>query len=897
MKLLPALFILLAFTANAQQVIVTGLTCEGKADPLGIDRLQPSLSWQLQSGHKNVLQQAYRIMVGTDSVLLLQNKGIVWDTRKIMQNASLHIAYKGGRLQAAKKYYWKVMVWDNYNNNSAWSAVSSWQMGLLTESDWANAAWIAYDTLPEEKKIVPAAHGNGDRAWGARKNILPLFRREFATSQKIKNATAFICGLGHFEMSINGKKVGDHFLDAGWTNFEKSVIYVTFNIKPYLQQGNNTVGVMLGNGFYYVPGERYRKLTGAFGYPKMIARLLIEYEDGTVQNIVSDPGWKTAPSPIYFSSIYGGEDYDATREHAGWDVPGFVENDAWKNAILTTGHPLQAQVATPVKLRQQFTPVSVKKITDSLWVYDMGQNMSGIPAIKLTGSRGDTVKITCAELLTDEGLANQVHTGRHSYFTYVLKDSETEEAWMPRFMYYGFRYIQVALIKQKQSATTVLPMVKEITAWHCRNSAASAGNFNTSFELFNKTHRLILWAINSNMQSIFTDCPHREKLGWQEEVYLVGNSIQYNYNIQPLSEKIFRDIKNQQMPDGLVPSVVPEYTVMTFANGYFRDSPEWGSNAIIFPWYIYNWYGNKRVLEENYEVMQRYIQYLKFKDSSGLLMYGLSDWYDLGKERPGFCQLTPMGLTATATYYYNLTILQKIADLLGKPRDEKIYRQWAVQVKNAFNKMYFNSTTKNYGSGSQTSNAMPLYMGLVPQQYQKAVLDNLVADIRKNNYSITTGDIGYRYLLKVLDNAGRSDIIYNINSRTDVPGYGYQIERNATALTESWQALPTVSNNHLMLGHLMEWFYEGLAGIKQANGSIGYKNTVIQPQPVGNIQKASATYHSPYGTITVNWEQKDKIFNLQVNIPANTTATIIMPGNNTPIKTGSGEYRYTVSLK
>jgi len=439
--------------------------------------------------------------------------------------------------------------------------------------------------------------------------------------------------------------------------------------------------------------------------------------------------------------------------------------------------------------------------------------------------------------------------------------------------------------------------VTAVKALHTRNSASNAGTFNCSNELFNKINSLIKWSVNSNMQSIFTDCPHRERLGWQEQLHLMGTAIQYNYDILTLSKKMTADIRVEQNANGLIPSTVPEYTEMHFANGYFRDSPEWGSNAILFPWSLYQWYGDKEELVNNYSAMQKYMDYLRTKDSSYLLMYGLSDWYDHGPNRPGFSQLTPMGLTATAYYYNDLTVMKKIATILGKQKDALKYWQWADTVKLAFNKMYFHPETKQYGSGSQTSNAIAISMGLVDAKDKKAVVENIVKDIQERNYGLTSGDIGFHYLLQVLTDAGRNDIIFAMNNRTDVPGYGYQLTKGATALTESWQALPNVSNNHLMLGHIMQWFYEGLAGISQAGNSVGYKNIVIRPQVVGDINHAAVAFQSPYGEIRSAWKRAGNNFELKVTIPPNTTAEIYLPGAAKAVKVGSGNYIYQVMLK
>jgi hypothetical protein len=888
------LFSLLAITGAAQKPAISNPRCEYNTNPIGVDAQRPQFSWELQSVQQNVLQTAYRILVADDSALLKKNIGNIWDSRKINASTSIQVKYGGKQLQSARKYFWKLMVWDNKGNSSAWSAIEYWQMGLLNSSDWKGAKWIGYEEIIDSLRIVPHMHQGGKKSWGTRRNVLPMLRKSFTISKKIKSATAFICGLGHFEMSVNGNKIGDHFLDPGWTNYSKHALYVSFDITNQLKSGENVIGVMLGNGFYYIPGQRYRKMTGAYGQPKMIIRTLIEYADGTTANIISDESWKTAPSPVIFSSIFGGEDYDANLEQNGWDRPVFNDNK-WRNVIVTTGPPvLNSQTADPLKVMERFAPVKKTILKEDKWVYDLGQNFSGIPVITVTGKKGDTVRVIPAELINEDGSANQKGTGGPSYFTYILK-GEGNETWQPQFTYYGFRYLQVNCIPK--DSLQPLPQLVNIEGLHTRNAARTVGEFSSSNELFNRIDDLINWAIKSNTVSVFTDCPHREKLGWLEETHLMGSSIQYNYDIANLCRKAVKDMMNAQTADGLIPEISPEFVQFTEP---FRDSPEWGSAAIILPWYAWQWYGDKQTLSEAYEMMKRYIGYLQSKSVDNILSQGLGDWYDVGPNRPGFSQMTPMGVTATATYYYDLTIMIKVAALLGKSQDVKQYQQLAEQVKRSFNSKFFDRKTFQYASGSQTANAMALYMKLVEPAYRDSVLANLVRDIRSRNNALTAGDIGYRYLLRALENAGRSDVIFDMNSRDDVPGYGYQLRHGATALTESWQALPSVSNNHLMLGHLMEWFYAGLCGIKQADNSVGYRKIEIRPQPVGDITAANASYQSVYGLIKAEWKRTGNSFELNVSIPPNTTAEIYFPSNNTytnPVKVGSGSYHYIVQLK
>ena len=866
-------FCFISSSVFSQHLLVGNLRCESAVDPLGVDIKNPRLSWQLKSNQENVLQTAYRILVADDSLLLKRGIGNIWDSKKINSDASIHVNYAGKTLASTKKYFWKVMAWDNRGNVSGWSGVGFWQMGLLSRDDWKDALWIGFDEVIDSLRIIPHAHQGGKRSWGPRRNILPLMRKEFSINKRIRNATAFICGLGQFEMHINGKKIGDHFLDPGWTNYAKHAQYVTFDITGALKNGLNAFGIILGNGFYYLPGQRYRKMTGAYGHPKLIMRAMIEYEDGSVDDIITDASWRTISSPIIFSSIFGGEDYNANFEQVGWDQPGFLKDGKdWFDVIITTGpEKLESQFQLPVKIMQQFTFKSKKQLTATSTTYDLGQNFSGIPSITVTGNMGDTVRIFCAELLNADGTANQRATGSPSYFTYIL-EGVGEESWQPRFSYTGFRYMQVHCIPKDSLKTP--PQVKDIKGLHIRNAAKEAGSFVSSNELFNKTDTLIDWAIKSNTVSLFTDCPHREKLGWLEQTYLMGSSVHFRYDVESLCRKMIYDMMNAQYDDGKIPEFVPEFT---FIASPFDESPEWGSAAIIFPWYVYQWYGDKQVLSVAYDMMKRYLMYLTGKATGNILSHGLGDWFDIGPKRSGFPQMTKMGVTATATFYYDLSIMIEIAKLLNKKLDLAVYTQMAAEVRRSFNEKFFDKEKLQYDSASQTANAMALYMQLVEPQYKNAVINALIKDIKSRDNALTAGDIGFRYVLRALEDADRSDIIFDMNSREDVPGYGFQLKHGATALTESWQAYESISNNHFMLGHLMEWFYSGLAGIKQARNSVAFKNIEIKPNVVGNVTFAKGIHHSPYGLIRSEWTKQGSNFELTVEIPANTTATVFVP--------------------
>jgi len=746
-----------------------------------------------------------------------------------------------------------------------------------SENPWGTAKWMGYEQLPDSMKVIPAVHGDGHKLGekARKRSVVPMFRKDFLVENEIDLATIFISGLGQYELYINGEKAGDRFLSPGWTNYQKRSFYNTYDITPSLKNGQNAIGVLVGNGFFNVNRERYRKLVVAYGYPRLIFNIHIRYKDGREENIGSGPDCKTMPSPITFSSIYGGEDYDATLEQAGWDEAGFDDSD-WCNAIELTDSigELYLEDDYPLKVMQEFEVVRTFPSSNGNAIYDFGQNASGIIALKVKGNKGAKIKIIPDELVNEDGLITQQSGGGPYELNYIL-NADGIESWQPRFTYYGFRYAEVE-ISEPEGATKSTEII-ELKMLHTRNSSPTVGTFSCSDSLFNKTFELINWGIKSNMASVATDCPHREKLGWLEQTYLIGPSMHYNFDIHKLYRKIVQDMMDSQLDNGLVPDIAPEYVPF---EGGFRDSPEWGSASVIIPWQIYQWYGDREILELAWPMMKKYVDYLKNKSVNGMLDYGLGDWYDLGPKFPGVAQLTPLAVTATAIYFYDLKIMERVSATLGYHEDSKFFNAQASEVQAAFLTQFFNTETNVVATGSQTAYAMPLYVGLIPDEDYDKVFETLVKSIADNDYALTSGDIGYHFLVRVLSKNGRSDVLYRMNNRSDRPGYGYQLKMGATALTESWAALTQSSNNHMMLGHLMEWFYAGLGGIYQTDSSIAYNDIIIAPKPVGNISFVNCSYESVKGTIASSWKLEPNVFTLDIEIPEDASAKIILPENH-----------------
>ena len=847
------------------------LRCEQATNPVGIDTPTPRLSWRLYTSERNTTQSAYRIIVSDSPDAITRGVGTMWDSKKVRSDASLLIPYSGAPLAPATRYYWSVCTWDASGQHSAWAPTASFTTGLYGDNAWGGAQWIALeDDIPSQ--IVTDGMGRSLPEIGHYK--LPLLRKTFETKQGVIHATAYVCGLGQFELYLNGQKVGNHFLDPAWTKYDKSAQYVAFDV-THLLGTQNAVGVMLGNGFFNIPNERYRKFDGSYGAPKLLVRLDIEYADHSRQTILSDGSWRATQGPITFSSIYGGEDYDASLEQPGWSTYGY-DDSAWNAAQITHFDThLRAQQSTPITIRQQIPTYRKYRNGRGHYLYDLGQNASGIVRITLRGAGRHTVKLYPGELQNSDSTVSQRSSGAPYILSYTMRGDGQPETWQPRFTYYGFRYVEVeGAVPEGAPNPDGLPEIVRLDGLHTTNSAEQVGSFNCSNPLFNRIYTLIDWAIRSNFSSVFTDCPHREKLGWLEQSHLIGPSIQYGYDISRAFPKIVRDMAEAQHDNGMVPTIAPQYTV--FSDG-FIDTPEWGSAYILIPWYLYQWYGDRRPVEENYDQMSRYIDYLSSKANGHIIAYGLGDWCDLGPGEPAFAQLTSNSFSATAIYYYDICTMRHAAQLLGKQDDAARFEALAAEVKKSFNDRFFDPSTQKYDRNSQAANAMALYMGLVEPEHKSIVLKNLIDDIRSRGNALTAGDIGYRYVVQALADNGASEVLFDMNSQYDKPGYGFQLAMGETSLAESWQSCDYLSHNHCMLGHLYSWLFASVGGIDQTETSVAYKRLRINPQQVGDLHSAQVSLRGPYGLIRTDWNDTPERYTLTVEIPANSSAEVYLP--------------------
>jgi hypothetical protein len=836
----------------AGQLVPVQLRCDYAENPLGVDSAPPRLSWKLASGQRAQRQTAWQVLAAASLAALAGNQGDLWDSGRVRSDATLQIPYAGKALPSSRQVWWKVRVWDKSRNVSAWSQPACWTMGLLSDADW-QAKWIAaptnYETL--------------------------LLRRQFSVKAGLRRALICVCGLGQYELSLNGAKTGADLLSPGWSKYDKTCLYDTYDVTAQLRAGQNAAGLLLGNGMYNVHPGRYTKFTGSFGPLQAIAQLRLEYEDGSTDIIGTDEHWQAAPGPITFSSVYGGEDDDARLNQPGWDKAGF-DGASWSLAKVVPGPGGKlaglSRAAPPLRAFEILKPVQSRSIGSNTTVCDLGQNAPVMLRLHVKGPAGSSVRILPAELLRPDGSVDRGSTGnKPAWWQYTLAGDD-EESWTSKFFYHGCRYLQVECRPAGGSAEP--PVVESIEGLVVHSSSPPAGQFACSNDLFNRIHTLIRWAQRANMVSVLTDCPHRERLGWLEQYHLNGPSLRYEFDLTRLFTKAMNDMADSQQPDGLVPDIAPEYTVF---GGGFRDSPEWGSAFLLVPWQQYQFTGDPALLRQYYDGMKRYVAYLGGKARADIVSHGLGDWYDIGPRPPGQAQLTPKALTATAFYYYDTWILARTAAMLGKKEEARQFTARAGEIRAAFNREFFNAAQGGYATGSQCANAIPLVMGLVEPAQRPALLAALVADVARRGNAITAGDVGYRYLLRALAEGGRSDVIFKMNNQSDKPGYGYQLKMGATSLTEAWDANRASSQNHFMLGQIMEWFYADLAGIAPDPSAPGFKKIIIHPAIVGDLTWVKGQYDSVRGLITTEWRREGGRLTLAVTIPPNTTAEVFLP--------------------
>ena len=850
----------------------TQLQCDAKTSPLAINEAHPEFSWQLTAATpflRNVRQTTYRVLVASSAGMLAHNRSDLWDSGEVSSASNFGISYEGSPLAPSQQVFWKVRVRDNAGHTAGWSTIATFTSAPKLSFDnhtFAGARWIA---SPDSTERAGADHP------------MPIFRHNFMVEKTVRRALLDVTGLGQYQVRINDRATNADVLAPGWSDFRKTIFFDTYDITALLHRGPNAIGILLGNGMYNVQRSdgRFTKFTGSFGVPKCIASLRIEFTDGSVQMLGTDASWLTASSPVTFSSIYGGEDFDARNEPAGWDAPLFADK-GWKHVATVDGPggALSPELAPHVEVMHLYKPIHQTTIRPGVVVYDLGQNFAGWPRVTVDGQSGAIVKMICGELLNSDGTISQRSSGGKrglNAFTYTLGGAKGSETWHPLFAYYGFRYVQIEL--SPAPGRTNLPRVHTIVGEALHSSRPDTGWFTSSNPMLNQIHNLIVHAMENNTVSIFTDCPHREKLGWLEETQLMAGPLMWNADVRGVYAAEARDIADAQRPDGMVPTIAPQYTSFKGNNDNFNDSPEWGSAATLDPWLLYQRYGDKKALRHAWPVMQRYVDYLHTRATNGIVNYGLGDWYDIGPGSPGLSKLTTLGVTATATYYQDLLAMRDSAIVLGYANDATHYAAEAEYVKTAFNSTFWDPQKQWYDRGSQTAQSMPLALGMVPEDLHAHVLQVLVSDIHAHQNHVTSGEVGFAYTVRTLIQNRRGDVLLAMLQRTDPPSYGSQLAAGATSLTEAWDANPHSSQDHFMLGDADDWFYQGLGGLDIDFGRTPEDVLRIDPEMLPGVPSGDITYNSVLGTIECHWKQlgtSPHAVQLRVAIPPNTQAWV-----------------------
>ncbi len=894
---------IMALLVNMQAfatITITRQTCNHQ-DGLALSEGGVTLGWQMRSDTNGDIQTAYQITV-CENITGKQ----VYATKKMKSSQSQLIGIPA-LLPNRHGYYWQVRVWDSKNKPSAWSKKQYLRIVPPTiDAKWIGAISRKDAKLPEGRFANSVFKKDSFKALWSPVDTLSvksiILRKSFDTGKRnITDAIVYVSGLGHYELKINGEKAGDSEFAPLWSEYDKTVYYNAYDVTSLLRSGRNAVSVLLGNGFFNVQRQgRYSKLQTSFGAPQLLLRMEINYDDGSSQTIASDTDWRYTLSPITFNSIYGGESYDARMEISNCHLSHY-DDSHWQQAVEVEAPQgtLTPQTAPPVKIMERYgikevttlhadsleaaSKATKRTIHPSVFIADMGQNLAGFPEITVSGERGQKVTLVVSEALNKYGVCDQRQTGRPHYYEYTLKGEGTE-TWHPRFSYYGFRYIQVeGAVLDGQPNPHHLPVLKELNSCFVYNSAPEVSTFECSNPLFTQTHRLIERAERSNMQAVFTDCPHREKLGWLEQDHLCGPSLLYNYDITTFVPKIIRDITDTQKEDGMVPTTAPQY--VSFGN-LFDDSPEWGSTLIILPFMYYDFYGDSTLIVNNYSAMKRYAQYLDSRAENGIVSHGLGDWYDFGPWRAGFSRNTPIPLVATAHYIYDLQLLCKAARMTGNAQDEQLFGQRLGEVTDAFNRTFYKADSCKYGTGSQASNALPLFLGICGDNKDK-VLASLEADIAAHGNRLTTGDVGNRYLFQTLARNGRNELLYSMLNHYETPGYGFQLKYGATTLTEQWDPREGASWNHFMMGQIDEWLFSTLAGITNKPGTHGMRHLRIAPTLVGDLQWVKASTETLYGTVRVDCSKTA----ITVEVPVGSDATVVLP-SGTEHTVGSGVHTF-----
>ena len=859
--LLPSLYLIItAATATAQPAAsINHLQTEHLTDPLGIDAPPPRLSWAVSAPSPAVAPNGAKatqstIIVGTDSAAVAAGKG---DKQTSDQQLT---TYQGPPLQPFTKYYWSITA-TTTNGQQIQSAVAKFETGMIDQSNW-KGSWI---TDTRDTKTKPAAY----------------FRHNFVVSKNgsktITSARLYIAAAGLYELSINGRHIGDRVLDPMYTRFDRRNLYATYDVTIAIQQGANTIGVLLGNGWYNLQSTAvwYFDKAPWRARPSFCLDLRLTYTDGTTETISTNKDWKTAHSPIIFNSIYTAEHVDNRLAIPHWNEPGFADS-AWKEPIFT-GVPsknVTAETTVPIRITDTLPAKTIHRFNDTDYVFDLGRNIAGVSAITLHGQPGTIIRLKHGERLYANNHVDQSNINVHYRPTddtdpfqtdiYTL-DGAATETFMPHFNYKGFQYVEV-------TSSQPITLTKEsVTGYFMHSDVKSTGHIHTSNPTINKIWQAANASYLSNLFGYPTDCPQREKNGWTGDAQINVETGLYNFDAITVYEKWLADLRDEQQPNGILPSIVP-----TGGWGYeWGNGPDWTSAIAIIPWNLYLFYGDTKPLADCYDNIKRYVDHIDQLYPTGLTTWGLGDWIPVRSK-------TPVEFTSTAYYYADVTILANAAKLLGKEPDYNTYSQLGEKIKIAFNKKYLDPYTGNYDKGLQTELSAALYWHLVPEEQIKRTARALANRVRADSVKLDVGLLGTKTILNALSENGYADLAYQLASSEKQPSWGWWIVNGATTLYENWpiNAGSDISLNHIMFGEISAWFYKGLGGIQPDTAAPGFRHIRLHPHFVKGLNEFTATHDCPYGPITSGWTRKGETLTYTITLPPGTTATLTLDAEN-----------------
>ncbi|MEI8113820.1 MAG: glycoside hydrolase family 78 protein [Bacteroidia bacterium] len=842
-------------TFAAVKTEVKELICEYHTNPVGIDIQKPRLSWQMNSAEENILQTAYEMQV-TDQTA----KGkVIWTSGKVNSSQSVNVTYDGPALKSMQRVYWQVRIWDNKGKATAWSAPSFWEMGILEPESW-KASWITMETDKDTARSKPSQ----------------FFRKDFTSGKKLKSARVYVTSLGLYQLFLNGQKVSADLFTPGWTSYKNRIQYQTYDVTAMIQP-KNSLGAIVGDGWYR-GNIGWGNQNGYYGSKlALLAQLQLNYTDGTSETIGSDASWKVTRGPIIFSDIYNGETYDARKELTGWANAGFNDSQWGKVSVLDQSKKiLVAPQGVVVKAIQEMKPLKLFTTPKGETVFDMGQNMVGWVKLRIQGKKGDQITLKFAEVLDKEGNFYTANLrSAKATDVYILK-GEGEEIYEPHFTFHGFRFVKI-------EGLSTPPSLDLITGEVIHSDMKPTGSFACSDPMINQLQHNIQWGQKGNFLDVPTDCPQRdERLGWTGDAQVFSMTAAFNFDVAPFYTKWMRDLAADQLPNGVVPHVIPD--VLKGGGG----STAWADASIVVPWTTYLTYGDQRILEVQYPSMKAWVEYMTTRAGDDFLWTGDShfgDWLAFAttnSDYPG--ATTEKDLIATAYYSYSSGLLSKIATIIGKNEDAKKYSQLSENIKKAFNKEFVTPAGRLV-SHTQTAYSLALSFNMLPADLIPKAASYLAADVKKMGH-LTSGFVGTPLLCKSLSSQGYDDLVFMLMNRKQYPSWLYPITQGATTIWERWdgqkpdgtfQDVGMNSFNHYAYGAIGEWMYQYVAGINIDPSAPGYKHILLSPHSGGGLTNASAEFISLYGKVKSGWKLDGTDFVYEVTVPANTTATVTLP--------------------